>query len=238
MTLEKILQGQGFGSRKSCRSLIREGRVSVEGTVCTDPNVVLPTDNLFFEVDGEIWRYRRHVYIAMHKPAGYECSHQPQHHPGVFSLLPWQLIQRGIQCAGRLDQDTTGLLFFSDDGAFIHALTSPGKNLPKIYETETRHPIQPEQIDALTKGVFLHGEKTPVAALSCRLLDERLLSLSISEGKYHQVKRMLAAAGNRVEKLHRRAIGHFTLDESLPEGAWRWLEEEELPVPGTIPGQR
>ncbi|MDL2284627.1 16S rRNA pseudouridine(516) synthase [Oxalobacter sp. OttesenSCG-928-P03] len=235
MTLEKILQSQGFGSRKSCRTLIRDGCVSIQGNTCLDPDAAFSTENLFFEVDGETWRYRRHVYIAMHKPSGFECSHQPQHHPSVFSLLPPQLIQRGTQCAGRLDQDTTGLLFFSDDGAFIHALISPRKHLAKVYEAQVRHELQPKQIEALRSGVLLHGEKTPVMALSCNAIDEHLLNLAISEGKYHQVKRMIAAAGNRVEKLHRCAIGSFTLDETLPEGEWRWVEEDELAKLGYTP---
>jgi 16S rRNA pseudouridine516 synthase len=235
MTLEKILQSQGFGSRKSCRNLIREGHVSIGGKPCLDPNTVLSTEKLFFEVDGETWHYFRHVYVVMNKPAGYECSHQPQHHPSVYSLLPWQLIQRGVQCAGRLDQDTTGLLFFSDDGAFIHDIISPRKNLIKTYEVKTRHPLQAEQIEALTEGVFLHSEKKPVAALSCQLLETQLLRLSIKEGRYHQVKRMLAAVGNRVEKLHRSAIGNFLLDETLPEGTWRWLDTEEFPFPRQAP---
>ncbi len=235
MTLEKILQSQGFGSRKSCRALIRDGHVSIQCRVCNDPLAELDTDGLFFEVDGKTWRYRRHAYIALHKPPGYECSHQPQHHPSVFSLLPRQLLERGIQCAGRLDQDTTGLLFFSDDGAFIHTLISPKKNLPKIYEAQVRHELTSGQIDLLHSGVLLHGEKTPVAALSCAMLDTHLLSLSISEGKYHQVKRMVAAAGNRVEKLHRNAVGNFVLPKTLPESAWQWLEEDDLSRLGYVP---
>lgn len=228
MTLEKMLQSQGFGSRKTCRILIKEGRVNIHGNICATPEMDISTDNLFFEVDGEKWRYRSRAYIVMNKPAGFECSHQPQHHPSVFSLLPQQLIQRGIQCVGRLDQDTTGLLFFSDDGAFIHSLISPKKNIPKIYEARVKHKLEPAHINALLTGVLLHGEKTAAVALSCSRLDDHLLSLAISEGKYHQVKRMVAAAGNRVEGLHRCATGDFTLDDTLPEGCWRWLEDNEL----------
>jgi len=235
MTLEKILQSQGFGSRKFCRALIHDGRVSISGQICHDPQMDAETNNLIFEVDGQRWHYRHRVYLAMHKPSGFECSHQPQHHPSVFSLLPEPLLQRGVQCAGRLDQDTTGLLFFSDDGAFIHAMISPGKNVPKIYEAQVRHTLKSEQIEALCSGVLLHGEKSPVAALSCRQLDEHLLYLSISEGKYHQVKRMVAAVGNRVEKLHRTTIGNLALDETLPSGAWRWIEKEELALLGYTP---
>ena len=228
MTLEKILQSQGFGSRKLCRDMIRSGRIKVNGTTCTNPAADLSTDNLFLNVDEVEWRYRHHVYLAMNKPAGTECSHQPQHHDSVFSLLPPQLVQRGVQCVGRLDQDTTGLLFFSDDGAFIHAYSTPRKKVRKIYEVYVKHPIQPEQVAALQNGVKLHDEPAPIAAMACEQIDEHRLHLTLAEGKYHQVKRMIAAAGNRVEKLHRFAIGGFTLDDSLAEGAWRWLEPDDL----------
>lgn len=228
MTLEKIIQSQGFGSRKLCRGLIRDGRVKLNGVVCTDPDLDLSPDDLVFSVDDQEWRYRRHVYLAMNKPAGMECSHRPQHHESVFSLLPPQLVQRGVQCVGRLDQDTTGLLLFSDDGAFIHAYSSPKRKVRKLYEVCVRHPIRPEQIETLRAGVQLHDEPQPIAALACEQTGERTLDLTLAEGKYHQVKRMVAAAGNRVEKLCRRAIGGFTLDETLAEGEWRWLEAEDL----------
>lgn len=228
MTLEKIIQSQGFGSRKLCRGLIRDGHVKLNGIVCTDPDLDLSPDDLVFSVDDQEWRYRRHVYLAMNKPAGMECSHRPQHHESVFSLLPPQLVQRGVQCVGRLDQDTTGLLLFSDDGAFIHAYSSPKRKVRKLYEVCVKHTIRPEQIEALRAGVQLHDEPQPIAALACEQTGERTLEMALAEGKYHQVKRMVAAAGNRVEKLHRRAIGGFALDETLAEGEWRWLEAEDL----------
>ena len=228
MTLEKILQSQGFGSRKLCRGIIKDGRTKIAGSICTDPDIDLQPEGLVFSVDDEEWQYRRHVYLAMNKPAGMECSHRPQHHESVFSLLPPQLVQRGIQCVGRLDQDTTGLLLLSDDGAFIHAYSSPKKKVPKVYEVCAKHAVQPEQIEALRTGVQLHDEPQPIAALACEQTGEHKLELTLAEGKYHQVKRMVAAAGNRVEKLHRHAIGGFALDETLEEGEWRWLEEEDL----------
>jgi len=228
MTLEKIIQRQGFGSRKLCRSMIKSGRIKVNGAVCANPDADFLTDNLIFEVDGVAWSYRRHVYLAMNKPAGIECSHQPQHHGSVFSLLPPHLVQRGVQCVGRLDQDTTGLLLFSDDGAFIHTYSAPKKKVRKVYEVCVKHPIQSEQINALKSGLQLHDEPTPLAAICCEQIGERKLHLTLAEGKYHQVKRMIAAAGNRVEKLHRITIGGFTLDETLAEGTWRWLEPDDL----------
>ena len=228
MILEKLLQSQGFGSRKLCRHMIAAGRVTVNGMACRDSNAEFATDALTFSVDGTSWRYRAQVYLALHKPAGYECSHQPQHHPSVFSLLPPQLIQRGLQCVGRLDQDTTGLLLLSDDGAFIHAYSAPKKKISKVYQVTAKHPITSEQITALLAGVLLHDEPVPLMALACEKISEHTFNLTIAEGKYHQVKRMIAAAGNRVEALHRIAIGGYVLDASLASGAWRWLEEDDL----------
>lgn len=224
MTLDKLLQSQGFGSRKLCRQFVLDERVMVNGVMCSDPLEEFTTDNLVLTVDGVDWRYREHVYLALNKPAGYECSHQPQHHPSVFSLIPPQLVQRGVQCVGRLDQDTTGLLLLSDDGQFIHSLSAPKRKVSKIYRITTRHAVTPEQIAALLSGVLLHDEPAPIAALACTHIDAHVLDMTIAEGKYHQVKRMIAAAGNRVEHLHRTAVGQYCLDPELGAGKWMWLE--------------
>lgn len=227
MDLERILFTQGFGSRRQCRALIVEGRVSVAGTVCADPATEIAVPNAF-DVDGERWQYREKAYLAMHKPAGFECSRDPQHHLSVFTLIPAQLAERGVQCVGRLDQDTTGLLLLSDDGAFVHALTSPKKKVPKVYLATTRHAIDTTQLAALREGVLLHGETQPSVAVSAEPRGENLLELCVLEGKYHQVKRMVAASGNRVEKLHRERIGGYALPDTLAEGQWKWLEADDL----------
>lgn len=237
MALEKILQSQGFGSRKYCRALILDRRVSVHGEPCADPDTSFETTGLVFCLDGKNWTYRYKLYLALHKPAGYECSHRPQHHPSVFSLLPQPFIQRGLQCAGRLDQDTTGLLLLSDDGNFIHRFTSPRKNIPKTYHVTTVHPVDDGLISRLGNGVMLRDESTVTRALHCQANAPRQVTLVITEGKYHQVKRMIAAAGNRVENLHRAAIGGFSLDASLPVGHWRFLDETDLALldtPGSM----
>ncbi|WP_250491901.1 16S rRNA pseudouridine(516) synthase [Caballeronia sp. GAWG1-1] len=229
MDLETLLFSQGFGSRRQCRGLVAEGRVSIGGDVCADPHASISlTPSPEFEVDGHAWTYREKAYIALNKPPGYECSRDPQHHLSIFHLLPPQLIERGVQPVGRLDQDTTGLLLLSDDGAFVHAFTSPKRKVPKLYLATTRHPIDDAQLARLVEGVLLHGETKPSAALAATRRDEHLLELTVQEGKYHQVKRMVAAAGNRVEKLHRERVGGYALPESLAEGAWRWLDETDL----------
>jgi 16S rRNA pseudouridine516 synthase len=231
MDLERILFSQGFGSRRQCRALIADNRVSIAGSACSDPTMEIASDVLAsfgFTVDGVSWRYREKAYLALNKPPGYECSRDPQHHLSVFNLLPPQLTERGVQCVGRLDQDTTGLLLLSDDGAFVHAFTSPKRKVPKVYLATTRHPLNDAQLAALRDGVLLHGESQKIAAVAAEPRDECLLELSVLEGKYHQVKRMVAASGNRVEKLHRERIGGFALPHDLAEGQWRWLNDADL----------
>lgn len=228
MQLERILHSQGFGSRKICRALIRHGEVSVNGEVHDFPFTEFDTDNFTFTVRGEEWQFREKAYLVLNKPAHYECSHKPQHHPSVFSLLPAPLLERGVQCIGRLDEDTTGLLLLSDDGQFIHRMSSPKWKMPKVYEVTAKHPLDESQIAALLQGVQLLDEPAPVAALAAEIISEHVLHLTLAEGKYHQVKRMLAAVSNRVEALKRIRIGNLDLPADLAEGEWRWLDAAML----------
>jgi 16S rRNA pseudouridine516 synthase len=228
MKLYRVLQSQGFGSRKACRLRINKGEVAVNGEVCDDPDAEVDPAALEFTVDGATWRYREQAYVLLHKPAGYECSHNPRHHPGVFALLPAPLIERGVQCVGRLDQDTTGLLLFSDDGQFIHRMISPKKGVAKVYRATCAEPLTEAMLDALRTGVQLNDEPAPIAALAAEALDARTLRLVLAEGKYHQVRRMVAAAGNHVDALHREAVGDYALPTDLAPGAWRWLEAGDL----------
>lgn len=234
MNLETLLFSQGFGTRRQCRALIVSGALRIDGVVRDNPveeafaAATDPAATRDFEIEGEVWRYREKVYLMMHKPAAYECSRDPQHHASVFSLLPRPLVERGVQCVGRLDQDTTGLLLFSDDGRFVHALASPKKKVAKVYRAGLRHPIDDEQLEALRTGVLLHGESEKSIAIAAHRLAEHTLELTIAEGKYHQVKRMVAAASNRVDTLHRQAIGGLALPDDLAPGNWCWLEEAAL----------
>ena len=228
MKLYKALQSQGWGSRKACIARIRAGEVEVNGALWDDPEREVEPVGLELTLDGIAWAYREKAYVVLHKPAGYECSHHPSHHPSVFSLLPAHLLQRGVQCVGRLDQDTTGLLLFSDDGQFIHRMISPRKGVAKVYRASCAEPLDAAALDALRAGVQLNDEPAPVAALACEAVDRHTLRLALSEGKYHQVKRMIAATGNKVNALHREAVGAFGLPDTLEPGAWRWLNETDL----------
>ncbi|EXI74896.1 MAG TPA: 16S rRNA pseudouridine(516) synthase [Candidatus Accumulibacter phosphatis] len=228
MDLSRLLQSQGFGSRAECRALIASGRVCVDGRACADWTEEFDAGQLVFSVDGTSWRYRKAAYLALHKPGGYECSHQPQHHASIYSLLPPPLVRRGVEAVGRLDQDATGLLLLSDDGGFIHRYTSPRKQVEKVYEVRTRHVVDDRQLQALLDGVKLRDDALVVAAAGCERLDDRSLRLSVTLGRYHLVKRMLAAVGNRVEALHRVAIGGFVLPPALHAGEWMWLDATDL----------
>jgi 16S rRNA pseudouridine516 synthase len=140
-----------------------------------------------------------------------------------MTLLPGPLRTRGVQAVGRLDQDTTGLLLLTDDGALIHRLTSPKKHVPKVYKACTADPVTPDQVARLRAGVVLHDDPQPVRTAACEATGERSLRLTLTEGKYHQVKRMVAAVGNRVERLHRSRFGALSLPDDLAPGQWRWL---------------
>lgn len=228
-TLERILQSQGFGTRKFCTRLVEDGEVSVNGEVVTDKRLYLETDGLEFSVYGETWQFHEHLYIALNKPTNYECSRKPSHHPGVLSLLPEQFALRDVQPVGRLDHDTTGMLLMSDDGAFIHAQSSPKRHIAKIYVATTHDAVTPELIAQLLKGVKLHDEPAPLAAILCQPLDTHRLQIVLEQGKYHQVKRMLAAAGNHCTALQRSQIGELTLDSlNLAEGEWCHLTPAQL----------
>jgi 16S rRNA pseudouridine516 synthase len=229
LTLDRILQSQGFGTRKWCRNLIADGEVRVNGETITDHHASFATTGLEFELFDEVWPYREHVYIALNKPANFECSRKPSHHPGVLTLLSEQCTWRDVQPVGRLDHDTTGLLLMSDDGAFIHAQSSPKRHVPKVYLATTHLPVSDQLIAELLSGVQVHDEPDPLFALVCKRVSEYQCEIVLEQGKYHQVKRMLAAAGNHCSALQRIAVGNLTLAAlGLEEGEWCYLDEHHL----------
>jgi len=229
LTLDRILQSQGFGTRKWCSELIADGEVSIAGHVTLDSRTPIETDSLEFSIFGEQWRYRRHIYIALNKPPNFECSRKASHHPGVLTLLPEQFTRRDVQPVGRLDHDTTGLLLMSDDGPFIHKQSSPKYHVPKIYVATTHDAVTPELVTRLLNGVKLHDEPVPLAAVNCRMTGTHQIEIVLEQGKYHQVKRMLAAAGNHCTTLQRVQIGNLKLgDLGLAEGEWCYLDAAQL----------
>ena len=229
LSLDRILQSQGFGTRKYCRALVEDGEVAVNGEVVDNYKTPIDTANLVLTIFDEQWQYREKVYIALNKPMNVECSRKPSHHPGVLTLLPEQFTWREVQPVGRLDHDTTGMLLMSDDGPFIHAQSSPKRHVPKIYQATTQDPVTDALVKELLAGVKLHDEPAPLAAVSCVQRGEHQLEIVLEQGKYHQVKRMLAAAGNHCAALHRSAIGGLTLESlGIAEGEWCYLDQMQL----------
>ena len=196
---------------------------------------LIAKEGLRFSVQGVPWAYHAKAYLMLHKPAGTECSQKPSTWPSIYTLLPSPLRMRpnkgavqGVQAIGRLDQDTTGLLLLTDDGQFIHRMGSPKRHVPKVYEVTTRHAIDAGQVTRLLAGVVLEDDPKPVRAAAAEAVAAHHLRLTLLEGKYHQVKRMVAAVGNRVEALHRSRIGGLSLPPDLAPGQWRWLSTQDL----------
>ena len=242
MQLQDILYSQGFGTRRVCAGLIQQGWVWVcdssstpEYKLSTDAAAQFELEELKLRVQGVDWPYREKAYLLLYKPAGTECSQKPSTYPSIYTLLPGPLRQRptksvvqGVQAVGRLDQDTTGMLLLSDDGQFIHRMSSPKKHVAKVYQVTTKHPVDRDQVERLLSGVVLDDDPKPVRAAACEMTGTHCLDLTLTEGKYHQVKRMLAAVGNRVEGLHRSQIGGMALPHDLLPGGWIWLTEADL----------
>jgi 16S rRNA pseudouridine516 synthase len=248
MLLQDVLFSQGFGTRRVCCGLVQQGLVALSGPgiesaaqgqphPVDDPNFRFDPAGVTLHVMGEAWPYHAQAYLMLNKPAGYECSQKPGTWPSIYTLLPGPLRSRpsgaaaGVQAIGRLDQDTTGLLLLSDDGKFIHRLSSPRHHVPKVYQVTCKYPVAAEQVERLLAGVVLDDSPLPVRAAACRVPDParpEWLELTLTEGKYHQVKRMVAAVSNRVEALHRAQMGALTLPPDLLPGQWRWLAPEQV----------
>lgn len=242
MQMQDILYSQGFGTRRVCAGLVQQGLVQVymeKEAVAPVPCVQAATDfvadGLRFRVQGVDWPYYEKAYVLLHKPAGTECSQKPSTYPSIYTLLPSPLRLRpqkaavqGVQAVGRLDQDTTGLLLLTDDGKFIHRMSSPKHHVAKVYEVTVKHPLDERQVSKLLSGVVLDDDPKPVLAAACEAVSPMHLRLTLTEGKYHQVKRMVAAVGNRVEGLHRSQIGGLSLPADLAPGQWKWLTAADL----------
>lgn len=223
--LEQVLFTQGFGTRHECQGLIAQERVMFDGKLITSPETSVEPEGKWFTVDGVRWPFCEKALVMINKPAGYECSIKPRDYPSVLSLLPAPLRKRGIQPIGRLDADTTGLLLLTDDGQLNHRLTHPKHKVEKRYRVWLKHPAKDALIEKLLSGVLLRDENETLLAKKCEILSEYEISMTITSGKYHQVKRMIAAAGNRVEALKREAFAGMELPKDLEQGKWIWVFE-------------
>lgn len=224
MLVGQIVFSQGFGTRYECNALILNGKFSYKGKVIDDPGEdIAIVDGDDFQIDGKEWLFYEKAIVMLNKPQNYECSTKPKCYPSVNSLLPTPLRKRGLQPVGRLDVDTTGLLILTNDGQLNHKLTHPKKKIQKVYEVYLKHPADESFIQKLLTGVKLKDEQEIIKVDECQLINEKKVLLTISQGKYHQVKRMVAAASNRVEGLNRVQVGKLHLPNDLEVGQWKWV---------------
>jgi len=227
MKLVKLIANLGYGSRKDVAWMFREGRIT------NDADEVLYADDRIdpshVRIDGEPLDPIAPLTLMMHKPIGYTCSHRD---PGqiVYDLLPsrFQLRSPTLATVGRLDRDTSGLLLLTDDGALLHRIVHPKAKLPKVYEATLARDLRGDETEVFASGrLKLESDPTPLAPAKLQVVSPRQARLTVTEGRYHQVRRMFAAVGNHVESLHRRRIGGLTLEE-LEVGKWRQLIADDL----------
>lgn len=225
--LDKRLASTGRWSRKEIKDMIRQGRIIVNGLPARRPEEkVGDKDQLV--VDGQKVDCAPFVYVMMHKPAGLLSATEDKRQRTVVDLLPPELRRRGLFPVGRLDKDTTGLLLLTDDGALAHALLSPKKHVDKVYLAQVEGHIEQEDVSALAQGMVLGDGLQCLPAGLKPLGDGTQCLVTLREGKYHQVKRMLAARGKPVMTLKRLSMGPLELDETLAPGAWRYLNTDEV----------
>ncbi|WP_286233025.1 pseudouridine synthase [Thalassotalea sediminis] len=225
MRLDKFICKSTELTRTEAKKLLKKGEVTVNGDVITNPATQVHENN-DIRVDGRQLTARKSRYIMLHKPANTICSNVDELYPSVLHYLD---VDKAfdMHIAGRLDADTTGLVIVTDDGRWSHNIISPKKDCAKTYRVWSRDVIQPDTIEKFAQGVQLQGEKGLTRPATLNIVSDKEALLTITEGKYHQVKRMFAAVGNKVMGLHREQIGSLLL-EQLPEGDWRYLTEEEV----------
>ncbi len=228
MKLVKLLANLGYGSRKEVQRLIRTGAVTDDtGRVLGDGELP-PHESIRFR--GEPLDPGFPLVLVLHKPDGYTCGHED---PGatIYDLLPERFGHRnpGLNPIGRLDKDTTGLLLLTDDGKLLHRIIHPKSGCLKIYHAILDRPLEGHEGELFSSGtLILNGESRPLLSAKFEALDEKQALITLHEGRYHQVRRMFAAAGNHVISLKRISIGSLSLPEDLEEGEWRELTPEEL----------
>ena len=228
MKLVKLIANLGYGSRKDVAWMFREGRITdAQGEVLYADDTV-PHEQI--HVDGEPLDPPPGLVLIMHKPVGYTCSRKDQGRV-VFDLLPprYRMRDPALSTVGRLDRDTSGLLLFTDDGALLHRIISPRAQVAKVYEAELAADLRGDE-GALFASctLMLEAETEPLEPARLEVLSPRRARLAITEGRYHQVRRMFAAVGNHVQALHRASIGGLVLDRQLAPGAWRVLAPDEV----------
>ncbi len=226
MRLDRYLVTLGLGSRSQVQKLVRSGQVQVDGQPLRDPSAQVDENAAALTVNGQSVDGRLTRHVMLHKPAGLLTAARDRKQPTVMDLLPEAYGAIGCMPVGRLDKDTTGLLFLTTDGELNHRLLSPGRHVDKTYRAEVDGPLTEEHVRAFREGLHLSDFDAQPADL--QIIAPQVGLVTVHEGKFHQIKRMFEAVDRTVLKLHRLTFGSLTLDEALPEGAWRELTEEEI----------
>lgn len=227
--LDKIIASQGKYSRSDVRRLVRGGEITVNGRAVSDCGLKVDPEKDLIKVCGEKFGYSEFVYIMLNKPEGVVSASRSPGEKTVVDLVPDELKRDGLFPAGRLDKDTTGFVLITDDGAFAHDILSPKKHVEKTYIAVLDRPIGEQELEKFRNGVTLaDGYECLPAQITPLSADGLTVEIKLREGKYHQIKRMAAACGSHVNKLHRVSMGGLTLDSALNEGECRLITDEEL----------
>jgi len=227
--LDKLLSSLGYCSRKEVVPLLRDGIITHIENIPLKPDTKVLHEHILFE--GVPLDPPQGIVILMYKPVGYVCSHDDGEGKLVYDLLPprWRLRDPKISTVGRLDKETSGLLLLTDDGALLHSLTSPRHHVAKVYEATLDRPLSGNEAEIFASGtLMLNGEKSPCLPARLTVIDETHVTLEITEGRYHQVRRMFAAVGNHVVALHRSSFGDLGLGD-LKVGEYWILAQTEIP---------
>lgn len=231
MRLDKFLSKATEISRSDCKKILHRGEITVNGDIIKDGSFHVNENSDEIEWDGQILTVATgNRYILLYKPEGFECTLKAKEYPIVTDLIEVPEVA-SLRIAGRLDVDTTGALLLSDDGAWLHRITSPKRHQPKVYELTLADSVNSEtqerMIKEIAKGIILEGETEKTRPAELFFTDDTHATLTLTEGKYHQVKRMMAYFGNKVTELHRASIGNITLD-GLEMGECRFLRADEI----------
>ena len=221
--LDQLLANLGYCSRREARAWIQAGRVTVRGQ--TEDDFGAKANPADMRVDGEPLDHPDGLLLLLHKPVGLVCSHDGREGPNIYSLLPprWRQRNPPVTSIGRLDKETSGLLLLTDQSELVHRLTSPKHKVPKLYRARVSADLSPDLIPLFASGtLLLKDEKEPCAPAGLKIISAREAELTLTEGRYHQVRRMFASQGAEVLALHRAKFGQLELAD-LPAGQWREL---------------
>ena len=234
MRIDRLLANSGYGTRSEIREMIRDGRVCLSGAPVKDPSVSVKENSSRITIDGVLMSVTRYLYAALNKPTGCLTALQDSRLPTIALYIPPELLGKGIAPVGRLDYNTSGLLLLTNNGILSHRLTGPKWHVEKTYLVAyTGEPLTDSEIRLFAGGMTLREaghEPEPLAPAKLELVSDTNCRLTLTEGKTHQVKRMLAAVGRSVTALHRESIGGITLPGTQDTGVFRMLDDHEIDV--------